>query len=244
MKFAVVDVETSVDGKDLNPEKDECCEFAIIVADYDTQAVICQFSQIYKVEKWNKESAEIHKIPENLAQAHNTAYEDMPKLSSVINLEEIDYIIAHNASYDKGVIKRYWPDLADKNWICSHLDFTHPKLRKITSRRLSHLAADYEVTIPGWHRAHNDCYALLQICFQNDLNQAWVDKSTRKFNVKSNGEYRSGAPEAFKKDGWRWDNNKKSWVKYRVPSDKLKETVEFGKNLGYAMSAEEVFKDY
>lgn len=244
MIFAVTDVETSVAGEELDSHKDECCEFAIIVADWDTRDIICQYSQIYSVKNWNESSAEIHKIPKELSDRYGLAEEELPKLGSIINLDEIEYVVAHNASYDKNVIKRYWPAFAEKQWICSWADFTHDKLNNVTSKRLSHLAADYEIIIPKWHRAHSDCAALLEIVFENNLDDAWKRKNLRRFEIVAKGEYQAGVPEKFKKRRWRWDPSNKTWTKHNTPSDELKSQVEFVKSIGFSVSVEETYRDY
>lgn len=241
MIFAVVDVETSAIGGHPNPDKDECCEFAIIVADHESKTIIAQYSNIYKVKQWDETSADIHKIPESLSQSRPTAHA-MSKLSELIDIDEIEYVIAHNAIYDKSVIKRYWPEFAEKNWLCSMNDFLHEGVR-ITSKRLSHIASDYEILIPKWHRAHSDCSALLEISFQNDIQKAWENKNKRQFQIVAKGKYHRSIPPKFKERKWRWDPENKQWYK-NVSAEEVVDEVKFAESIKFNVTAEEIFKDY
>lgn len=242
MKFAVVDVETSPLKEEVDATTDECCEFAIVIADYDTKSIITQYSQLFNVGHWNDNAAKIHKIPQGLCQKEEHA-SILPKLESVIDLSSIDYVVAHNAIYDKTVLKRYWPKLAELKWLCSMYDISYNM--KITSRKLSHIAVDHGIIMRDYHRAMNDCLALTGIIFQNDLNKAWETKNMPKFTIKATGKWRDDVPEQFKSNNWKWVKEEKSWFKKHLPYEDIKEQYKFVKTIGFAaIVIEEPLKDY
>lgn len=243
MIIACVDVETSTAKNLPDPEVDEICEFGMVIADVDTRTVLTQISLLYKPSHWSEESEAIHKIPESLCNLYNDAKDDLPRLENIVNLDVIDYVIAHNAPYDYGVLKRYWKGIAAKPWLCSKEDFAHDKVR-VTSKRLTHLAADYEVPIIGAHRALADCHAVMKIAFENDLEAAWKKKSERKFMLFATGEYQKDIPPQFKDRNWRWDPGSKSWYKDNVPASEMKSEVKFVKSINFKLNYEEIDMEY
>lgn len=241
MLFATIDVETSTKDNIPNPKTDEICELGLVVADWKSKTIISQFSQLYKVNTWNDESAKVHKIPKNMV-ANGSESDSIPNINDIIDLSKVEYIIAHNAAYDKNILARYWPLLLEKKWLCSLRDFEYPST--FTSKKLNHIAADYDLHTPGAHRALRDCLVVTELAFKYDLDEAWAKKNERKFNLISMGQYKEGIPERFKEHGWRWNSNDKYWHIERLNKQELKKNVEFVKSIGFKLSYEEVEQEY
>lgn len=243
MIIATVDVETSTGGDLPDPSNDEICEFGMVVAEYESRTIITQVSKLYSVKNWNERSAAIHKIPKELCDMYGHAVDELPKLSEIINLNAIDYVIAHNAPYDHGAIKNCWPDLTNKNWLCSKEDFAHDSVN-VTSKKLGHIAADYGISTGGAHRALADCLMVMEMAFRNDIKKAWEKKNERKFDIIAKGSYQRDIPEKFKERKWRWNGDNKIWHKENVSASDFKEEVSFVKSIGFEIEWEEKFPAY
>lgn len=242
MLFAAIDVETSTKDNIPNPQNDEICELGIVIADWESRTIISQFSQLYSVKNWNDESAKFHKIPHNVVKKDGIRPESIICINDIIEFDRVEYVIAHNAAYDKNILIRYWPSISEKKWLCSLRDFNYPST--FTSKKLNHIAADYELYTPGAHRALRDCLVVTELAFKHDLNEAWTRKNERKFNLISMGLYKEGVPDQFKANGWKWDSNDKYWHIERVSKQDLKKHVEFVKSIGFKISYEEVEQEY
>jgi len=242
MKIMTIDAETSTAGQYVDPNTDEICELGLIIADYHSKTILTQYSQLFKVKHWSKEAEAIHRIPEDICQTKGIESSNIKNLTKLIDLDSIDYVIAHNAGYDKTVLTRYWPDIISKNWICSQHDFLHQKVN-MTSKRLNHLAADYEILVPGAHRALRDCHIVLEMAYHNDITDAWDRKNEKKYVVEAYGRYQEGIPQQFKENGWKWNPDKKCWHS-TFGLKKLKAAVEFVKSIGFTPKAVEYKPEY
>lgn len=240
MIIMVVDVETST-GAIIDPLVDELCELGFVIANYHSKTILTQFSQLYKVNNWSKEAAAIHKIPEDVCQHQGNDPSSIAKLDKLFNFK-IDYIIAHNAAYDKTVLSRYWPWISKQNWICSQQDFTHDSIN-VTSKRLNHIASDYGIIMPGAHRALRDCLVVLEMAYRNDIIKAWARKNEKKYSIEAYGGYQEGIPQKFKENGWKWNPNKKCWYLTAGVSE-LKSVSEFVKAIGFTPKATEIQPEY
>jgi len=242
MLFATIDVETSTKDDSPDPSHDEVCELGLVVADWDTKTIVTQFSQLYQVASWNDESAKYHKIPKEVVSKQGMDSGSIIHISNIINLNKIEYIIAHNAAYDKNVLSRYWPAILEKKWLCSLRDFEYP--HTFTSKKLNHIAADYDLFMPGAHRALRDCLVVTGLAFKYDLDAAWIRKNERKFDLIAMGQYKDGIPDQFKAHGWRWNGNDKYWYIERVSKKDFKKNVEFVKSIDFKLSYKEVKQEY
>lgn len=242
MRIMTIDVETSIFGQHIDQNTDEICELGFVIADYKQKTILTQYSQLFKVNNWSKPAEAVHKIPEHICQKYGQDVSLIPQLSKFIDLNSIEYIIAHNAAYDKTVLSRYWPDIMNKNWLCSQHDFPHKNIN-ISSKRLNHLAADYEIMVPGAHRALRDCLIVLEMAYKNDITEAWERKNEKRYTVQAYGSYKDGIPQKFKENGWKWNPDEKCW--HTIAGRKnLKETVEFVASLGFTPKASEFKSEY
>lgn len=64
-------------------------------------------------------------------------------------------VIAHNAAFDRPMMERRFPSIADKHWACSISDIGW-KAAGISSSKLAWIASEYGVFYDG-HRAEVDC---------------------------------------------------------------------------------------
>jgi DNA polymerase III subunit epsilon len=77
-------------------------------------------------------------------------------------LREADFLVAHNAEFDRGFVERLAPSLRNRTWFCS-LNGIDWEARGFASRRLEDLAAAHKIENPSAHRASGDVATLLAL---------------------------------------------------------------------------------
>lgn len=142
------------------------------------------------------------------------------------SIDATDFVIAHNASYDRVMGERRFPELADKPWGCTFREGPWEAMG-IGTRSQEFLAFKIAGIHYGAHRAMADCEALLDImvspahdgrpCFSHVL------ENSRKL---THTVWAQGAPfdkkDVLKKDGgYRWSAEEegkipKTWYKEGV----------------------------
>jgi DNA polymerase-3 subunit epsilon len=70
-------------------------------------------------------------------------------------------LIAHNASYDRQMVEKTWPQLAQLAWACSYAEIPW-RAHGFESAKLGNLLAGHGLFHEG-HRALDDCHALLHL---------------------------------------------------------------------------------
>ncbi len=133
-------------------------------------------------------------------------------------------VIAHNAEFDRAFL-RHRSELSDLDlhWGCSvhHIDW-HGK--GITSRRLTHVAADLGFVNPFPHRALFDCATTYRVVapYLSEL----VDRSyEREIMVRAVGAA-FATKDKLKSRGYRWNIDGKVWEK-RIFESSLDEERQF-----------------
>lgn len=148
-----------------------------------------------------------------------------------------DLVIAHNASYDRVLGERRFPDLVGKQWACSLKEGPWDEMT-IGTKKQEFLAFKIAGLTYGAHRAMADCEVLLHIlsspglegktCFATVMERAYKPTYT---------VWAVGSPfdskDALKKDGaYRWSGDdpnklKGTWYKEGLSEDGLKEQLAF-----------------
>lgn len=123
-------------------------------------------------------------------------------------LNKADLIIAHNAAFDRPMLERRLPEVANHNWACSISDIDW-MAEHIGSRKLDYLAYQFGFFFDG-HRALNDVEATLHILSQTlpvsgkkalaELLQHAREKSRRFFAVGAAFDKK----DDLKTKGYRW----------------------------------------
>jgi hypothetical protein len=143
-------------------------------------------------------------------------------------MEQADYIIAHNISFDKTVLESVCARLKltypVRPWICSYRDVLYPE--KFTCKKLSHLAFEHgmQVDISKLHRATDDVQLMLQflttfysmeeiieywklpwVFVKASVPKPWLDGGAGKEQAKKLGfgwQTARGMDEPFFKESW------------------------------------------
>lgn len=102
-----------------------------------------------------------------------TPKEGIPKVFPL--MEEADYIIAHNAPFDKGLLyavaKRNGLTVPEKPWVCTRTQVPYPE--RYTCRKLSHMALDHGIKMDNreLHRATSDVQLMLEVLANYSFEQ-------------------------------------------------------------------------
>lgn len=226
MILAGIDLETT--GFDV--ESDHIIEIGVVFWDWEKQKPVDIYNELLKGETYPQLPQEITKVTgitqedlDNYGIHPVDAYMDILPM-----LRQADYIVAHNGNeFDRPFFEKFGArycqinkeELALPPWIDTMLDVPYPDECK--SRKLGYLAADHGFLNPFPHRAFADVLTMLKILSNYNIEQVvksatsktyylqavcekpWVDKRPK-------GEKETDLAKAR---GYRWDGDKKIWVK-------------------------------
>ncbi|NJR21479.1 MAG: 3'-5' exonuclease [Richelia sp. CSU_2_1] len=223
MKTLIVDTETTGLG-----ENSEAIELAAtlyqVSEDRRHTGAISSASTLMPALK--NDAFEINKIYRELAADSYAIYPHA--ISAICELAKAsDFVIAFNAEFDR----QYWEGLiGEKHWICAMRDFDwgHPK----EHFTLVELALWLGIGVGCAHRAGDDVRLLVE-CFnrvdrlEERLDRAIIRSRSPHIELQARVNYQER--ELAKKAGFRWDADRKLWVKKLRECDRVKfvESLDF-----------------
>lgn len=87
-------------------------------------------------------------------------------------LHTAEFIVAHNAPFDRGFVTRLFPVSSHKHWLCS-MSGINWKGKGFASRGLQNLLRDHGITAGRAHRAEDDVLATLRLLTRRGLDGRW-----------------------------------------------------------------------
>ncbi len=154
-----IDVETT----GLSSYSDEIVELALVLFSYDQQGItgiVDSYSSLREPDC---------RISSGAYQAHGLTKEDLAgqrldadRFNSMI--EKADFLVAHNAAFDKGFVTKIFPSTRSKRWYCSMSG-----VRWSGSRGLQNLLAAHNIEPDQTHRALADVEGVLSLLSLNNL---------------------------------------------------------------------------
>ena len=148
-----IDVETT----GLSAFSDEIVELALVLFRYDQDGI----KEI--VESYSGLREPLCEISLGAQRVHGLSMEalagqrlDLPRIKEMI--EKADFLLAHNASFDKGFVRRIFPETRTKRWYCSMTG-----VRWSGGRGLQDLLAGHGILPDQAHRALDDVEGLLSL---------------------------------------------------------------------------------
>jgi len=206
MKLLIVDTETT----GLTPTTANLIEVGVVVYDVETSTALQQISTLIPFDD-NPQFA-LNGISWEASKKINYAQWNQALDFMGLLAEHCDYLIAHNAQFDK-----LWCDsiylFPAKQWICSYKDIDWNP-HKATD--LARLALAHNVPVVDTHRALTDCRLLSEIFRRrDDLAELIQDAVASKILVEAVVSY---ADQGLAKGaGFTWDRSKKKWLKSIKP---------------------------
>lgn len=203
-----LDVETT----GLDQDIDEVIELAMVPFDYDRHSgEIVRVDERAILSSFRQPS---FPIPEAGMRVHGIKDADVAgvvidetRIEAI--LREAQLVIAHNASFDRPMVEKHWPDFANMHWACSLEDIDWAG-ESVASGKLDYILFRQGRFHEG-HRATDDALAALFLLHQAlpvsgvaGLGALLAKARRALFAVRAEGtpfEFR----EALKQRGYRWD---------------------------------------
>jgi len=217
MKLLIVDVEAT----GLDPKKDSLIEVGAILFDVDHNAVIANYSFLKPCRENPVEH--INKIPATLTQS--CSFDSDACLGMLMAmLANADYVVAHNASFDK----QWMPFPAETKWLCTMQDFKWPESMGLKGRfSLAALALAHGVPVWAQHRALTDCIYIAQV-FEKSYQLETMVKMATEPKVLCVSGLGFAQKEKVKEAGFTWnDPVERAWSKLLTNKEFEKMKEEF-----------------
>ncbi len=211
MKILGLDFETT----GLKAGQDRVIEVGAVIWDTETKKPLTIYSELVKPEGFIGLSAEIHSITGIDDQTlYDYGIEGSAPFEKLLQLiSGVDYVVAHNASFDKSFLDA---ELAffnlpkcEAKWLDTLTDV--PYRSSIQTRKLDYLAAEHKVLNPFSHRAVFDVLTMLNVLDKYDIES--VVQRSKSPNVEVTALVSFEEKDKAKNLGFRWDGKTKRWFK-------------------------------
>jgi len=154
-----------------------------------------------KIEKLTGISSDMlwdHGVPADMA------------LSRLIGMAgRADYLVAHNASFDKEFCRIATKGVIDKHWICTMKDINYPE--GMGKGDLTSIAARHGFLNPFAHRALFDVLTMFNIAQKYDWKETIHRSLAGEVTFKAQVDYNNR--DKAKEAGFHWDGKKSIWFK-------------------------------
>lgn len=147
-----IDVETT----GLSPITEEIIEFAICLFTFNRETG----EIIQVVDKYVGLREPGKPIPMSASRVHGLYFKDVKGKNLDIDrvhvlLHKAEFLIAHNASFDRGFVVKLFDICQRKPWLCS-MNGIKWKNKGFTSKALQNLLRDHGISVDRSHRAEDD----------------------------------------------------------------------------------------
>jgi len=158
----IVDVETT----GLDPLKDEILELGALLFSYNRKTRL----SIGIKETYVGLREPTIPIPASSSRVHGLKIKDVQGKSlddeKILQLfNNADFLIAHNASFDRKFIQKMYPEVGKKNWYCS-MNGIKWKNYGHSSKGLQNLLVDHKIKVENSHRGLDDAIAVYYLLQQ------------------------------------------------------------------------------
>ena len=211
-RAAIVDTETT--GTD--PSRDKVIELAIVVVEYCAERGILgralgAYDGLEDPGMPIPASATaIHGITDEMVKGQRL---DEAAIAQLMN--GVEFVIAHNAGFDRKMLEARLPGFAELPWACSFREVAWAEAG-IESGKLEYIAYRCGFFYEG-HRADIDCRALLEV-LQKPLGESGSTAFQRVLESVSEPSYRVWATgsafetkDVLKRRGHYWNAEKRCW---------------------------------
>ncbi len=162
LRAAILDVETT----GLDPRTDEVVELAAVLFSFDPRSGTVE----RVLEEYSGLRDPGRPIPEGARRMHGISDEevrgkklDEERIRAI--LRRANFLIAHNAPFDRGFVERLFPETRQMKWLCS-MDGIAWRRKGFLSKSLQSLLAAHRLDPGSAHRALDDARATLKLLSQ------------------------------------------------------------------------------
>ncbi len=153
-----IDVETT----GLDPYTDEVIELGLVLFSYDRSGITGIIDTYSGLREPRGEISRGAYNVHGLAKEHLIGHQlDTEKIKSM--LEQADFLIAHNASFDKGFVTKLFPSAKKMRWYC-----TMRGIRWQGRRSLQGLLHEHDILPVQSHRALDDAKSVISLLAQKN----------------------------------------------------------------------------
>ena len=211
-KGVVLDTETT--GFDV--ENDRVIELGMLLFEFDpVSGAIHQVLEVFdELEDPGFEippaSIAVHHITDDMVRGKHI---DDARVAGFLN--NVDVVIAHNASFDRPFVEARWPVFETLNWGCSIKDIDWRE-EGFGSAKLEYLLSTQGYFYEA-HRAETDCWALIALLNQvlPQSQQTALLALLEKLNQAQQKVYAINSPfetkDMLKARGYRWSPDLRCW---------------------------------
>jgi len=214
-----VDVETT----GLSCETDQIIEFAFSIWDMRTKKPVLMRSDLIRHDGLE--------VPPNITDITNittkdiTSWGEYPSLVYVEFLkyaQDMDFLVAHNAPFDKGFIFHHLKEFGVEETI-GHIPWidtvSDVPWKTDGSRKLGYLAYDHNFINPFSHRALFDVCTMMKLLSEYDIDEVVRRHKIPTKKVIANVSFQD--KDLAKERGFKWDGENKQWW-MNMKEDELK----------------------
>lgn len=200
----------------LNTQEDHIIEVGAVLWDTERKAPLLCYSALCKNPALGKLDAKITELTgirdEDIAHYGHDLKQVLEGLHAVLSRGEA--IVAHNGNlFDRPIYesnaRRHGLTPVNMLWVDTSCDVQFPP--DVTTRRLSHLAADHGFLNPFAHRALFDVMTMMKVLSPYDFDQVLTWAKAPSLVIRADSTFHQ--KELVKKQNYRWDNENKMWKK-------------------------------
>jgi DNA polymerase-3 subunit epsilon len=221
-KLLIVDLETT----GLTPGECQVIELGAILYSVPYHCVIQQLSTLFPVLE---NPAEV--VNRISADASVEACDRYPLLLQVFQqwVEDADYLVAHNAEFDRQWFGQAPLPAIHKPWLCTYQDFIWPMNLKPVN--LVTTALNHGIGVSAAHRALTDCQLIAALfdrveAYQSGQLKSLVEQAIQRsqeptLTIIAQVSYANR--DLAKAQDFRWNSETRQWIKQLRRSDLEKE---------------------
>lgn len=207
-----LDVETT----GLDAETDRIIELGAVLWDWEKGQPVQLLSELVLEAPdiaLDGQIEDLTGITTGMLQTFAQAPDDILFSRMAAMLERADYLVAHNAKFDRGFLqafyRRWGRELPETPWLCTVEDVEYPPAVK--NRNLIYLAGAHGFANPFSHRAVTDVLTMFKVMAHYDLGQTIENALSPKLELVALVSYDNR--NLAKEQGFRWDGAAKKWKK-------------------------------